>query len=125
MEGYDMTTTTTKKAQRIAEMEDARESLLTHYVTTGATVYTILRSRSSSGMFRTISLVVALDGKMQDITYYAAQALGERLIETNGRRAIRQNGCGMDMGFNLVYNLSSVLFKGEERAGYILRQEWI
>jgi hypothetical protein len=120
-----MTTTTTKKAQRIAEMEDARESLLTHYVTQGATVYTILRSRSASGMSRTISLAVALDGKMQDITYYAAQALGERLIETNGRRAIRQNGCGTDMGFNLVYNLSSVLFKGEERAGYILRQEWI
>ncbi len=120
-----MTVTMTKKAQRIAEMEDARERLLTHYITQGATVYTILRSCNASGMSRTISLVVALDGTMQDITYYAAQALDERLIETNGHRAIRQNGGGMDMGFNLVYNLSSVLFKGEERAGYILRQEWL
>ena len=120
-----MNTTLTKKAQRIADMEYARERLLTHYVTQGATVYTILRSRSASGMSRTISLVLALDGKVQDITYYAAQALGERLIETNGHRAIRQNGGGMDMGFNLVYNLSSVLFNGAERAGYILRQEWI
>ena len=117
--------TTTKKAERIAVMKYARERLLNHYVTQGATVYTILRSRSASGMSRTISLVVALDGKVQDITYYAAQALGERLIETNGQRAIRQNGGGMDMGFNLVYNLSSVLFNGQERAGYILRQEWI
>ena len=120
-----MNTATTKKARRIDEIKDAREKLLTHYITQGATVYTILRSRSTSGMSRTISLVVALDGKVQDITYYAAQALGERLIETNGHRAIRQNGGGMDMGFNLVYNLSSVLFNGEERAGYILRQEWI
>ena len=120
-----MNTTITKKAQRIADMEYAREQLLTHYVTQGATVYTILRSRSSSGMSRTISLVVALDGKVQDITYYAAQALGERLIYTNCHPAIRQNGGGMDMGFNLVYNLSSVLFNGEDRAGYVLRQEWI
>jgi hypothetical protein len=120
-----MTKTITKKAQRIAEMEDARERLLTHYVTQGATVYTILRSRSSSGMSRTISLVVAVDGKMHDITYYAAKALDERLIETNGRRAIRQNGAGMDMGFHLVYNLSSVLFNGENCPGYRLRQEWI
>jgi hypothetical protein len=120
-----MNTTMTKKAQRIADMEDARERLLTHYITQGATVYTILRSRSASGMSHTISLVVALDGKVQDITYYAAQALDSRLIETNEYRAIRQNGGGMDMGFNLVYNLSIVLFKGEERAGYILKQEWL
>jgi len=77
-------------------------------------------------MSRDISLVVAdSDGRISDITYYAAAAMGDRLIERNGSRAIRVNGSGMDMGFHLVYNLSSVLFHGEDRAGYILKQEWI
>jgi len=121
-----MTTTLSKAAQARQDRDYAREQLLTHYVSEGSRVYTILRHVSSSGMSRDISLVIAdSEGRISDITYYAADALGSRLIERNGNRAIRMNGAGMDMGFHLVYNLSSVLFHGQDRAGYILKQEWI
>ena len=102
-----------------------REQLLTHYLREGATVYTVLRSVSSSGMTRHISLLVADGGDIVDITYLAAGVLGESLYERNGSRSLRVNGCGMDMGFHLVYSLSSVLFAGAERAGYALKQRWI
>lgn len=103
----------------------SREQLLTHYLREGSTVYTVLRSVSSSGMTRHISLLVANGDEITDITYYAAGVLGDSLYERDGSRSIRVNGCGMDMGFHLVYNLSSVLFKGEERAGYKLSHRWL
>lgn len=114
----------------ITDQELASERLLKDYFNDTRTVYTILRSVSSSGMTRHISLVVAgLDSEgnadLYDITYLAAQALGDKLQERNGHRTIKVNGCGMDMGFNLVYNLSSVLFHGQERAGYKLSQRWL
>jgi hypothetical protein len=116
---------TTLKEQKQLDRDYAIEHLLTHYVREGAKVYTILRHVSASGMSRDISLVVAQGDEIIDITYYAAHALGDKLIASKGHRAIRQGGCGMDMGFNLVYNLSSVLFAGQERAGYVLKQGWI
>jgi len=94
----------------------------------GQTVYTILRSVSANGMSRHISLVmVDSDGSLCDITYYAAAALNEALYEKNGHRSIRQNGCGMDMGFHTVYTLSSVVYRGhaDSDAGYLLKQEWL
>jgi hypothetical protein len=117
---------TTATAAKKLEAQEARETLLEHYLTEGSRVYTILRHVSSSGMSRDISLVIAdKDGTICDITYYTAQALGDRLVERNGHRAIRVHGCGMDMGFHLVYNLSSVLFHGQDRAGYELKQAWL
>lgn len=120
-----MTKTLSKRAQAQLDRDYAIEKLLTYYVKPGAKVYTILRHVSASGMSRDISLVIGDGNDIADITYYAAQALGDKLIESKGHRAIRQNGCGMDMGFDLVYNLSSVLFSGQERAGYVLKQGWI
>lgn len=104
------------------DREYGREKLCEYYLTQGQTVYTILRSVSASGMCRHISLVaVDSDGSLNDITYYAAAALNESLYEKNGHRSIRQDGCGMDMGFNLVYNLATVLY-GD---GYSLKQAWL
>jgi hypothetical protein len=114
-----------KREQALMDRNYAIERLLTYYVKPGTKVYTILRHVSSSGMSRNISLVIADGNDIADITYYAAQALGDKLIESKGHRAIRVNGCGMDMGFNLVYNLSSVLFTGQDRAGYVLKQAWL
>jgi hypothetical protein len=114
-----------KREQALMDRNYAIERLLTHYVKPGTKVYTIMRHVSSSGMSRNISLVIANGEEVIDITYYAAHALGDKLIESKGHRAIRVNGCGMDMGFHLVYNLSSVLFKGQDRAGYVLKQGWL
>jgi hypothetical protein len=119
------TATISKKAQAQLYSDYAKEHLLTHYLTEGAKVYTILRHVSASGMSRNISLVIAQGDEIIDITYYAAHAMGDKVSESKGHRVIRVNGCGMDMGFHLVYNLSSVLFNGQERAGYVLKQGWI
>jgi hypothetical protein len=116
-----------KKAQKALDVQYAREQLLTHYVKEGDTVYTVLRSVSSSGMSRTISLKVAKDGKILDLTYYASILLDWTLVEVNGSRALRVGGCGMDMGFHTVYTLSRVLFREEGSttdAGYSLNHNW-
>ena len=115
----------TKAEQARLDREYAKEHLLTHYVKNGSKVYTILRSVSTSGMTRNISLVIANGNEIIDITYYAAHAMGDKISESKGHRVIKVNGAGMDMGFHLVYNLSSVLFAGQDRAGYILKQGWI
>ena len=122
-----MNTTTTKKAERIAVMKYARERLLSYYIKEGQTVYTSIKSVSSSGMSRTMSLYVVDGDKIQNITYYVAQALDWPLVEKNGSRVLRVGGCGMDMGFHTVYTLARVLFSGsvEGDAGYSLRHEWI
>jgi hypothetical protein len=119
---------TTKKEQKALDVAYAREQLLTHYLSEGDTVYTVLRSVSSSGMSRKISLKVAKDGKILDLTYYASILLDWPLVEVNGSRALRVGGCGMDMGFHTVYTLSRVLFRVEGQtspdAGYVLKQAW-
>jgi hypothetical protein len=127
-----MTTATkkmTKKEEKALDVAYAREQLLTHYLKEGDTVYTVLRSVSSSGMSRTLSLKVARDGKILDLTYYASILLDWPLVEVNGSRALRVGGCGMDMGFHTVYTLSRVLFREEGEqlhcdAGYALTHAW-
>jgi len=81
-------------------------------------VYTFLRHVSKSGMSRDITLKIVDDeGTLRDITYTAAIALGEKPRDLHGWNVIRVGGCGMDMGFHLVYSLSSVLFADRNRAG--------
>jgi hypothetical protein len=120
-----MNATMSKKEQQKLDRDYSIEHLLTHYLREGDKVYTILRHVSASGMSRDISLVIAQGDEIIDVTYYVAHAMGEKVSESKGHRVIRVNGCGMDMGFHLVYNLSSVLFAGQERAGYVLKQGWI
>lgn len=125
------TTTMSKKEQKQADYDYAKKQLLEYYVKEGDTVYTVLRSVSSSGMSRTISLKVARNGKILDLTYFASVVLGWPLVEKNGSRALRVGGCGMDMGFHTVYSLASALFRDKYEgqpdavdAGYSLSQAW-
>ena len=118
-----MTKTLSKAEMKRLERDTAIEQLLAHYVVKGDTIYAIVRGRSSSGMSHDISLKVINGDKLQDITYYASYALGWRLVERNGQRAIRVQGGGMDMRFHLVSSLSAVLFHGQERAEYALDYE--
>jgi hypothetical protein len=97
----------------------------------GDTVKTILRHCSRSGMARNISLI----HNGVDISYYAAKAMDYTRAADGG---LKTGGCGMDMGFSLVYNLSSILFpngafikgaKGKKEAktngGYMIKHEWL
>ena len=76
----------------------------------GTTVHTILRHVSKSGMSRDISLVILTPDGPRDITALAAEAMGSRLSSRVTYRAIRVGGCGMDMGFHLVYSLGRALY---------------
>lgn len=110
----------------ITDQELAREELLKDYFNGESfTVYTILRKVSSSGMTRHISLKVAEGSNIFDITYLVAKALGDKVSSVNGYNTIKVQGAGMDMGFHLVYSLSSVLYHGQDRAGYVLSHRWL
>lgn len=111
----------------------------------GDTLYTICRSVSRSGMTRTIGLVQiepccsecgadvgengacphGCNARVRSIVRHpnhaAALALGRRL-STKGDDGVIVQGCGMDMGFHLVYTLSRLLFDGD---GYALSHRWL
>lgn len=88
-------------------------------------IYTISRHVSASGLSQEISLAYIKGGEIYFLTHSGAKVLGEKVVSRDGRNAIRVSGGGMDMGFHLVHSLSSVLFKGEERAGYKLSHRWL
>lgn len=107
----------------------------------GMTVYTVLRHRSSSGMSRVIDLFVVQKGQPVRISYDAAKVM-DRTYDGE-RNGIKIGGCGMDMGFALVYNLGRKLYpngfklrKGnharngdtsgfDKDGGYALNQRWL
>jgi hypothetical protein len=112
----------------------------------GDTVYCILRHVSSSGMTRDISTHIVIEGEVVPISTRVADAVGYRTREVMGSYAIRVGGCGMDMGFSIVYELGRVLFPegfvpadcgllyGRNRApateldtdgGYALKYHWV
>lgn len=90
-------------------------------------IYTILRHASASGLSRDISLFYDSPTGIRPITHTAARALGYKVINAGGFNAIRQQGGGMDLGFNLVYNLSTVVYRdeGEPTPGYRLSHRWL
>ena len=123
------TETLTAKERKTAECAEAIEQLRKD-LKEGATVYTILRHCSASGMSRDISLVMVKDGELRNITWYAARAMGYACKLRDGSNVIRVGGCGMDMGFHLVYGLSRTIFAGnparEDRdSGYVLNHRWL
>lgn len=127
-----MATKTTRKALvAIQERDNSAGRLMNIYgLSEGVRVYTVNRRTSSSGLTHHLSVMVAGTDNLGnpavfDITFHVARVLGEKLNESNGHRVIKVQGGGMDMGFHLVYSLSSVLFRDQERAGYMLKHEWL
>lgn len=74
----------------------------------GATVCTILRHVSRSGMSRSISVVVDGPDGPTDVDWLVRKALG--MTFDRNHAGLKVSGCGMDMGFYLVYNLSATLY---------------
>src|SRR3990167_9299796 len=99
----------TTKRQALENEKQEAIARLRAMLKPGSTVYTILRHVSRSGMSRTIGAQVIKDGEPVDIAAWAAKAIGQPL--DRDRRGVKMGGCGMDMGFELVYNLSYWLFK--------------
>jgi hypothetical protein len=84
------------------------------WIKPGDTVHTQVRHVSRSGMQRVIQVVkidCKPDSKEPDILYLGynvADALDMRYDRE--REGVKIGGCGMDMGFAIVYDLSRVLF---------------
>lgn len=120
------------------QQKDRDEAIaqLREWIKPGDTVYTILDHVSRSGMSRAIRVLVPTigglsvesvppggkptdyvrkDGISVDFIHpnrAVGKALGLRHWRRNGREqdALVVGGCGMDMGFHLVYELSHVLY---------------
>jgi len=86
----------------------------------GSTIFTVLRHVSTSGMSRRISVVqVKGADNVRQWDYPAAKALDWKLHPKS--EGIVVGGCGMDMGFHLVYTLGQVLH-GD---GYAFNHRWL
>ena len=95
------------KAQKAAQ-QDACEKLR-KLIQPGDKVFSILDHVSKSGMTRHIRIkLISKDGTTYDPNYLVAQALDMRQAKRGD--GIVTQGCGMDMGFSLVYNLGYALF---------------
>lgn len=116
------------KAQSLARLHEVLKP--------GDTVYTVLRSVASSGMSRCIDLYVFRDnapiylsGLAEDVMSYKRSRRGKGLVVS---------GCGMDMGFHLVYALGATMWpegtpephgtrngEPDSDGGYALKHSWL
>lgn len=92
---------------------------LRNYLKPEQCVYTKLNYVSRSGMKRVIDLYVVSGNEIVRITWNAAAAInGNYDIKREG---LTMNGCGMDMGFAAVYDLSHAVFGN----GYAINHRWL
>jgi hypothetical protein len=103
----------------------------------GSTVSTSLKNVSRSGMQRQISFYIVdpRDNEIINIDYYISIITDTKLSKSG---ALSVDGCGMDMGFSVVYNLGSILWPmgtdtphgtrngaQDSAGGYALKHKWI
>lgn len=119
-------------------LRDEAIAKLREWLSPGDTLHTVCRNVSRSGMSRQIDVYLLKDGEPQWLSGFAARALDWPQAKNE---AIKVSGCGMDMGFHLVYSLSRILFpdgfkvEGTGRngdksghdndGGYALKQRWL
>lgn len=133
-----------KKARAFYCREELRKLLKP-----GDEVLTILRHVSRSGMMRHIDCLTMVNGDVRNITKLVADATG---VPTTNDCSLKVSGCGMDMGFSVVYDLGARLWPegfecigdrcpaadhsngdrdrtphnhGKGQGGYALRQRWL
>jgi len=99
-----------------SEAEESARKYLLQWVKPGMRIYTALKNVSSSGMSRRISVYIPYkkankELAIMDITHDVAMVCGFRWNSDKGELVV--GGCGMDMGYHVVYSLSRTLFKGK------------
>lgn len=132
------------KLPNAKELQEAEAILhLREVLKPGDTVYTVLRHVSRSGMSRNIDLYYIADNRPVWISAYVGHAIGSPQSRKNWERSqgLTVGGCGMDMGFHLVYSLGRVLFRDgfkvngrgrngdisghDKDGGYALEHRWL
>lgn len=98
------------KAERNKAEEKAQaKATVAELIQSGATVYTLIRHVSKSGMSRVIDVFVIQDAKdgsgpyLRRFSWSAAIALGWSYDRRH--EGVKVSGCGMDMTFHLVSSL--------------------
>lgn len=110
----------TTKAEK--ELQTAALETLRGLLTPGDRLYTIVRHVSKSGMTRHISVFrVSETGGIESIDWLVARAGIFKRANSNNMEGLKVGGCGMDMGFHVVYSISSVVLND----GYALKQSWL
>lgn len=125
--------------------EEALERANELKIKPGETVYCVLRHVASTGMSRRISFFVMRENEPRGIDHIIAGlgCAGARWARKNGmiQDGVYVGGCGMDMGFAVVYDFGRDLFpdgfkvKGVGRngdtsghdndGGYALQHRWL
>ena len=90
-----------------AEQEAARVTLR-ELLPPGSTVHTTVRHVARSGMSRSISCYVIRDNNPRWLDRLICKATGYTFDEK--REAVKIGGCGMDMGFAIVYDVGWALY---------------
>lgn len=86
-----------------------KTAMLGHWrVKPGDEINIVCRHVSSSGMSRWLDFFLVRKNKLIYITQHVAKITDSRTSKVD--RALVVGGCGMDMGFSVVYHLSSKLF---------------
>ena len=98
---------------------DYSKELLLSYFPKGSTVWLVIRQVSRSGMYRHISVHGINKNNIYVYSFHVANVLDWTYKDKTN--AVGVGGCGMDMGFHLVYTLSSILYKD----GYALTHRYI
>ncbi len=77
-------------------------------------IYTTVKHVSQRGMMRHIDINYIKNNKPIKLNWYI-QRLGlfkrAKNYDSKNADSLRVSGCGMDMGFHVVYNLSSILYE--------------
>ena len=93
-------------AQKVEKEEAIKE--LRDKIKAGDTLYTKLVHCSKSGMMRVVDVFIIRDNVPLRYSWSVAQAAGFKYNRKH--EGVEVGGCGMDVGFEVVYNLSRVLF---------------
>lgn len=96
------------KAQEKRQKKEEAIQYLRSILTPGSVVYTTVKQVAPSGMSRHISCYISKDGQIEDVTFYVGRACEYR--QSDKTYGLVVSGCGMDMGFAVIYDLGRVLF---------------
>ena len=94
------------------KQKEARKEIL-KILGSNNNVYTTVKHVSSSGMLRHIDVIAIKNNKPIILNWYIEKmGLYKRAKSYDSKNAnsLRVCGCGMDMGFAVVYNLASALY---------------
>lgn len=128
----------TSKAGRNALREQSLAALR-NILQPGDTVHTVLRHVSRSGMRRRIDFCAIKNGEMIWLSGHIANVLDSVSRGSDPRaEGLIVDGCGMDMGYSVVYALGYAMWpkgtpephgtrngKLDSDGGYALRHKWV